>query len=344
MSKGAIIRERKLKTGYRSLYLDIYWQGKRWTETIKIAFKANDKNTRELVYLQAEVRKAVINERLLSGEYDTVDKNGAKILFSSYLKKLPTRAYHTTLYNYFVKNWPTIKLGDFTVKLIDDIEKDLLSKMTNNGARSYEIYMKSALEKAVKENLIPKNPFNKNAKSVLKSENKVMRYLELDELKKLQKTEIKFIVTKKAFLFSCYTGIRKSDIERLKFSDIDMTNKTMSLKMKKTGKILYLTLHDEAIKILKEMEAIKRNELVFAGFSDCENGNHLKQWAKDADIPPFTFHASRHTFAMMLLESSGNILLVKEALGHENIENTMVYAKILNSKKQKAVKELPSMS
>jgi integrase/recombinase XerC len=44
------------------------------------------------------------------------------------------------------------------------------------------------------------------------------------------------------------------------------------------------------------------------------------------------FHSLRHTFALMLYDKTKDILLLKRALGHRNINNTMVYANFAASK------------
>jgi site-specific recombinase XerD len=50
-----------------------------------------------------------------------------------------------------------------------------------------------------------------------------------------------------------------------------------------------------------------------------------------------TFHASRHTYATMLLTLGVDIYTVSKLLGHTKIETTQIYAKIINKKKDDAV-------
>lgn len=47
-----------------------------------------------------------------------------------------------------------------------------------------------------------------------------------------------------------------------------------------------------------------------------------------------TFHSLRHTFAIQLYKKTKDIRLVQVALGHRNINNTMVYADYVYSKEE----------
>nr|WP_274620902.1 tyrosine-type recombinase/integrase [Enterobacter roggenkampii] len=44
-----------------------------------------------------------------------------------------------------------------------------------------------------------------------------------------------------------------------------------------------------------------------------------------ADIPPFTIHEMRHTFATKLIESGADIHTIKDLLGHSTIKVTEIY-------------------
>jgi len=57
----------------------------------------------------------------------------------------------------------------------------------------------------------------------------------------------------------------------------------------------------------------------------------VRELGNKAGIPGLHPHQLRHTFATLLYEASGDIMKVKEALGHDNIANTMVYTQV-NSK------------
>ncbi len=65
---------------------------------------------------------------------------------------------------------------------------------------------------------------------------------------------------------------------------------------------------------------------------------HIKEWAKKAGIEKnLSFHTSRHTFATMMLTLGVDLYTVSKLLGHSNVKTTQIYAKIVDSKKVKAV-------
>lgn len=70
---------------------------------------------------------------------------------------------------------------------------------------------------------------------------------------------------------------------------------------------------------------------------------HLKAWVKKAKISKHvTFHASRHTFAVMML-SVTDIYTVSKLLGHRELSTTQVYAKVLDKAKREAVDNIPNI-
>lgn len=51
-------------------------------------------------------------------------------------------------------------------------------------------------------------------------------------------------------------------------------------------------------------------------------------------------HKFRHTMATQLLNCSGELVMVKDALGHRRVDTTNIYAKSLPDKKEKAMDEM----
>lgn len=73
-----------------------------------------------------------------------------------------------------------------------------------------------ALNKAVKDEIIPTNPAHKiNYKDRPQQGEATKQYLTFEEVKALVATPCKYEVLKQAFLFACFCGLRYSDITRL---------------------------------------------------------------------------------------------------------------------------------
>jgi len=149
----------------------------------------------------------------------------------------------------------------------------------------------------------------------------------------------------RAFLFSCLTGLRKSDTQNLKWGDVtkvgDFTR--ITFQQQKTKGLQYLDITPQAVELMGTPG--KPKEKVFAGFNYSTTTNIvLNQWAIDAGISKrLTYHCSRHTFAVLMLTLGTDFYTVSRLLGHSDITTTMVYAHILDKTRQNAVAAIPDV-
>ena len=95
--------------------------------------------------------------------------------------------------------------------------------IANSTARLYFNTFVTAMNEAVRDGIIGRNPANqlkKEEKKPLSRSGNDRGYLEIDEVKKLMNTPCNDEQTKMAFLFACFCGLRLSDIKDLKWKDI----------------------------------------------------------------------------------------------------------------------------
>ena len=150
------------------------------------------------------------------------------------------------------------------------------------------------------------------------------------------------------FLFSCFTGLRLSDIKTLKWGDIiedDRGIKSIRKKMIKTGGIVEFPMSEDAVNLLP-MSRKKDNELVFASTYHTFIYNYwVRRLAELAGVKKhLTFHCARHTFATMLITKGADLYTVSKLLGHSEIKSTEVYAKVVKEVKMKAIDYLPKFT
>tara|TARA_R110002050_G_scaffold246651_5_gene384446 strand:+ start:3959 stop:4186 length:228 start_codon:yes stop_codon:yes gene_type:complete len=70
----------------------------------------------------------------------------------------------------------------------------------------------------------------------------------------------------------------------------------------------------------------------------------LLRWCKVAGISKhITFHSTRHTNAVLLLENGADIYTVSKLLGHREIRTTEIYAKIIDNKMKEAANLIPKL-
>ena len=190
--------------------------------------------------------------------------------------------------------------------------------------------LKSVLREAVRQGLLEQNPFDLLPHSYrVKAQYKERTALTQEELIKLSETPCNTPELKEAFLLSCITGLRKSDILSLSIHDIEKRDDTYYIykKMKKTQRWLRLPLPEEAHHILSKLHA-KNDDTpyFFAHLSPHHLGEHLEDCCiSDKHI---TFHSGRHTCATLLLTQGTDLYTIMRYLGHQNINTTQQYAHI----------------
>ena len=170
--------------------------------------------------------------------------------------------------------------------------------------------LKSVLREAVRQGLLDENPFDLLPLSYrVKAQYRERTALTQEELIKLSETPCNTPELKEAFLLSCITGLRKSDILSLSINDIEKCDDTYYIykKMKKTQRWLRLPLPEEAHHILSKLHA-KNDDTpyFFAHLSPHHLGEHLEVWLEDCHIPDkhITFHMRSHSKFFYLLNIS----------------------------------------
>lgn len=135
------------------------------------------------------------------------------------------------------------------------------------------------------------------------------------------------------FLFSCYTGIRYSDLKLLNAEDIQ--NNTIHIRMHKTSLGVSIPLSRKANQLLPPSKSGK----IFSIFCNKVTNRILKKIATKSGIDKkLTFHVARHTFATTSLTLGIPIEVICKLLGHTNIKTTQIYGpkSLIPSKKKKS--------
>lgn len=164
-----------------------------------------------------------------------------------------------------------------------------------------------------------------------------------DEIQTLLNTECGNEELKRAFLFSCYSGLGYAEIKILTWAHI--INDRLIINREKTSTEINLSLSTKAIELLGERKA--KNELVFnlkkngKFISETSNNKTLNNWLNKAKIDKhITFYCARHTFATRLLIKGTNLKTVSEALAHKTTTNTIKYLNYVNTLKDEATSNL----
>ncbi len=227
---------------------------------------------------------------------------------------------------------------------LNDAIKSSGKNLSSASISSYYSKFRACLKKAVKEKIILSRP-DDDIETPRIVENK-REYLALDELRALVKTDCRYEVLKSAFLFSCLTGLRWSDVQKLQWSEVQKNSDGWRIvfNQQKTKGLQYLDISQQARNYLGTTG--KANEKIFTGLKYSSYMNvALMQWMLKAGITKqITFHCARHTFAVLQLQLGTEIYTLSKLLGHSELKTTQIYAKIVDEKKREAVDRIPELS
>ena len=212
--------------------------------------------------------------------------------------------------------------------------------INENTAFEYVQKLKAVINSAISDEIMSNNPFDKiKPENLPKKHETEIPYLTIDEVKLLENTPFSHI--KQAFLFSCYTGLRFSDIQGLTWGQLQKDNDGetfIKYTQKKTKKQEYLPIHKKALSLIPDKMDVKDTDKVFCLPGGCYVNVQLKEWAKLAGLKKrLTFHVARHTCATILLSLGAPIESISKVMGHSDIKTTQVYAKVVNKAQREAV-------
>lgn len=163
-------------------------------------------------------------------------------------------------------------------------------------------------------------------------------YLTAEELNKLATTPCDKPILKRAALFSALTGLRHSDIQKLRWSEVQINGNDYRLNFtqQKTKGVEYMPMSKQAMQLCGEPRDKKL--LVFPDLPDPSwISKPLERWIQAAGITKhITFHCFRHTYATLQLAGGTDIYTVSKMLGHTDVKTTQIYTKVIDEKKTKA--------
>lgn len=346
------LRKKKISGNRTSFYLDIYDNGKRNYQFLKLYSNNNDKIQNKEITRLAESIRAKKEIELRSANYGFTPEHKSKVNFLDYMKKISETKNFAgkKLLKCSINQIQKYSKNDIQLNAIDEnwirgYEEFLISnKLSNSTIIDYLIALRVTLNTAVRERLIPVNPFI-YYKQITKHVQSKRKFLTFEELITLNNTYCPDENIKSAFLFSCFTGLRISDITNLQWNDIK--DKQIEIRQIKTKNLLYLPLSRTALEILKLHRGNiynLDNEKIFKLPCLSTILKYLREWVSSAGITKhITTHCGRHTFATLSISNGIDLYTVSKLMGHSKIEVTQIYAKIVDQKKIEAVNKLPQL-
>ena len=275
-------------------------------------------------------------------------------------KEYKTPSTYIDFYDFFTKfigeqakilSPNTIKLHESVLKKMKECKSVLMfSEITVEYLNSYKRFLKitkkngentiqknmgvikAYLNIAVRKKIINNNPFEHikikriSPDRVFLNETELQRFINLYKKRWLNPGLQKVL---RHYLFSCFTGLRLSDIKRIQHQDI--INNTLIFAPQKTkSKIVRIPLTKPALKLIKDENHLCSYGTIFNTYADQVMNRYLKTIYESINFDKhISFHSARHTFATLFLRNTKNLAVLQKLLGHTNITETMIYAHVL---------------
>jgi len=358
------VRKRKLRTENYSLYLDILYKGTRTRENLDLYVIPETSRREKILNMKAYAeasRRRDERELQLMKENDSPElKFDLDMQFLDYYRSLmESRKDKYSISEY--KDWnnclsllkgycdETTTFKDITPQWCEGFKTYLdcveayshktSSNPSSDGFRGlsertkhhYINKLRICIKSAFDDNIIPTNPMKdvKNYSNV----GKAPVWLTWEEIKSLDRTPCLKPALKEMFLLSCFTGIRRKEMEKLTWGDVEETDKVTTITIQdKTPTGFKVIVPEQAKKYLGKRG--NDEDLIFPDFKyNTFMYVELRKWALDADIlKDFTFQAARTTFIVLLLQFGADAYTVASMIGKSDVSHLDTYVKLASIK------------
>lgn len=313
-------------------YIDYTYRGKRIRESIGRSKKIADLKLKDIELKIARDEQLGIQEtkkvlfRDFAEEYLNFSK--ANKAPKSYKRDI------TSLRRNLIPNFGNRYISEINQYEIDQYKIKRLENVTPATVNRELACLKHLYTKAIDWGIVAQNPAKK-VKSFKEQVGRV-KYLTIEQIKDLINNcsdGIRPIV-----IMAVNTGMRRGEILNLKWSDVDLLNRKITITKTKNNEVRIIPINGI---LYQELKRIPRNgEYVFSKkdgkpYSDPKTA--FQSALKRAGIEDFRFHDLRHTFASHLALSGIGIRTIQELLGHKDIKLTMRYSHLSPGHLQEAV-------
>ncbi|MHA5147427.1 site-specific integrase [Oenococcus oeni] len=362
------IKNKVLKNGLKSYYFRITLNGKPTTKAGYISYK-------EAINAYRAYKVAEANGELESQKTKRVKFNElAKEWLAMKEKNVKPSTYVAIKQRYEAHIKPYFK-GMY----LDELTPIKAQRFVNQQANKFVRYnwtvgiVSQIFKKAIQYNYVDKNPFENVDKPRAKKapSRDSVNFYDKEELIKFLKSAYEFYNEDHYYRYVffrllAFTGMRKGEALALNWSDIDLTNKTLSIsktvvtvasgevisnepKTKASNRVMILD--DDTVSALagwklRQHELYERlryktspcNYVFNSSVNSFVSLSKPRQWcrsiAKTAGLPPIIIHGFRHTYATLAVQSGMDIKQLQYQLGHSDVRTTLqIYAEVTKQQK-----------
>ena len=141
-----------------------------------------------------------------------------------------------------------------------------------------------------------------------------------------------------------FTGMRRGELLKLKWEDVDLVNKTIFIRDPKGKKDLLLPLSNLALETFEQLPTRGQSKYVFPGRKGGHRTDFKTPWYRIRELAglpdDFRLHDLRHHFATTLVTHGTDLYTVSKLLGHKDIKTTQRYAHLADKALRDGVNRL----
>ena len=240
---------------------------------------------------------------------------------------------------------PTVECFEISETFVREFRKHLQQRgdKPNTVIKALSV-LRGFVRRMIVDGLIQENPFDRVRIGQVYSRR---GFLTTNELKRLYLNffDCRSFLTEteqnvmRAFLFSCFTGLRYSDLHSLDSSEI--FDWKIRKQMHKTGEPVYIPIPLQARLLLPEK--IETGP-VFRIVENSHFNRTLRIAAKKLGYYKHIHcHLARHTFATTCITLGIPLPATSKLLGHRKLETTLIYAKFIDTYLDKEMKKFKKL-
>jgi len=233
-------------------------------------------------------------------------------------------------------------VSEITTKAIEEYKARRLETVKPATINKELALLKHMFTKAIEWGYVKQNP----AKLVklLKEPPGRLRYLTPEELTRLLDASAPHL--KPIVLMAVHTGMRRREILSLRWADVDLRKRTITLTKTKNNERRIIPINAQLADVLRSVPLHLESPFVFCDRDGCPYDridNGFRRACQRAGIVDFRFHDLRHTFASHLIMRGANLRSLQELLGHKTGKMTVRYTHLSTPHLQETVSLLDTL-
>jgi len=316
----------------------IFKRGKIWwidyeykDRRMRYSLKTRSKRAAELKLKQIDIQivreelNVVVPRRVSFSEFSSRFLRWYRVQNSEKAFKDYRNLFKSTIKPYFKEYY----LNDIGTEIVEEYKIQRAETIKPASVNKELTALRHLFNKAIQWGYLAENPLRHVKK--LKVSQRKFRFLSLEEIDLVLKNSPDYL--RPIIITAIHTGLRKSELFRLEWSDVDLTNRRISVTAKedehtKNYKNRDIPMSIQLVECLSNLE--RKSSWVFSK----KDGSRYSGWIRKSlesiaiktGIQRFTMHDLRHTFASQLVMEGIDLPTVQRLMGHANISTTMIYA------------------